>query len=430
MPSHRRAAREPSRSTEMKTAWAGRDDVLDSEEYALFCAGQLADPYPLLAWLRSNDPVHWSPTLDTWILTRYDDVLAGLLDKRFANDRISANMAALPPELQKSCAPLGEHVSNWLGFTDPPKHTRLRGLLRTTFSASLGEELAPRIGEIVDDLLESIAQDSRADLIVSFAFQLPARVICEILGVPGEHTKAFHRWSDDMAAFTGNLGPTLVEIAPRAMRSYVELEEFMGAMVAESNRCPAGDLMNHLAQAEAGGQLSRPELIGLSVFTLVAGHETTASLLANALSILLEDHALRTELERNPQLFPNAVEEFLRLEAPIQFSPRLCAEDLESRGQEIRRGDVVMLHLGAANRDPERFPEPDRIDLERENNRHLSFAWGPHFCLGAPLARAEAIVALPRFFERFPHARLTGEPLSWRQNMTMRSVEHLSVDLG
>jgi pimeloyl-[acyl-carrier protein] synthase len=406
------------------------DELVESEQYRLFCEGRLADPYPLLAWLRSNDPVHWSPIVNAWILTRYDDVLSGLLDKRFANDRVSASMAALSPALQSSCAPLGEHVSNWLGYTDPPKHTRLRGLLRTTFTPALADGLGPRIGEIVDELLDAIADAQRPDLIASFAFQLPARVICEILGVPIEHAKAFHRWSDDMAAFTGNLGPTLVEIAPRAMQSYVELEEFMSTMVAERARCPSDDLLNHLAQAETGAQLSRPELIGLSVFTLVAGHETTASLLANALLIMLGDQALRTELERHPELLPNAVEEFLRIEAPIQFSPRLAAEDVESRGRTIRRGDVVMLHLGAANRDPERFPEPHRIDLHRVNNRHLSFAWGPHFCLGAPLARIEASVALPRLFERFPNIRATEAAPPWRKNMTMRAVQRLYVDFG
>jgi cytochrome P450 len=406
------------------------DELVDTDDYHRFCEGRLDDPYPLLAWLRSNDPVHWSPIVNAWILTRYDDVQAGLLDKRFANDRISASMAALPPDLQHACAPLGEHVSNWLGYTDPPKHTRLRGLLRTTFTPSMAEGLESRIRKIVDELLDALAQDERPDLIPSFAFQLPARVICEILGIPSNQTAAFQRWSDDMAAFTGNLGPTLRDIAPRAMGSYIELEEFIGAMVADRARCPTDDLMNHYAEAESAGQLARPELVGLSVFTLVAGHETTASLLANALHILLHDDALRAELHANVELMPNAVEEFLRIEAPIQFSPRLVAEDVQIREKSIKEGDVVMLHLGAANRDPERFPDPDRIDLTRENTRHLSFAWGPHFCLGAPLARVEASVAIPRLFERFPNVEATADPSPWRKNMTMRGVEHLYVELN
>jgi pimeloyl-[acyl-carrier protein] synthase len=162
----------------------------------------------------------------------------------------------------------------------------------------------------------------------------------------------------------------------------------------------------------------------------VAGHEKTASLIANALGILLRDEALTAELAADPGRYPAFVEEVLRLEAPIQFSPRLVAEDLEKRERTIRQGDVVMLHLAAANRDPERFADPDRIDLDRPNNRHLSFAWGPHFCLGAPLARTEAVVALARLFERFPDVRLTDTDLGWRANMTMRAHPRLPVELA
>jgi cytochrome P450 len=162
----------------------------------------------------------------------------------------------------------------------------------------------------------------------------------------------------------------------------------------------------------------------------VAGHETTASLIANALGILLRDEALTAELMADPDRYPAFVEEVLRLEAPIQFSPRLVAEDVEKRGRTIRQGDVIMLHLAAANRDPERFADPDRIDLDRQNNRHLSFAWGPHFCLGAPLARTEAAVALGRLFERFPDVRLTDTDLVWRENMTMRAHPRLPAELA
>jgi cytochrome P450 len=233
-----------------------------------------------------------------------------------------------------------------------------------------------------------------------------------------------------MGGFTGNIGPTLVEIAPRAMASYVELEEFIAEMVAERQRCPRDDLIAHLASAEAEGGLSRTELTGLSVFSLMAGHETTSGLISSALAIVLPDESLRAELVADASRYPAAIEEILRLEAPIQFSPRLVAEDVEKRGRTLRAGDVVMLHLGAANRDPERFPEPDRLDLDRPNNRHLSFAWGPHFCLGAPLARTEATIALARLLERFPDVRLTDPEPGWRENMTMRAHPLLSAELA
>jgi cytochrome P450 len=420
----------PQQGASSSGPWSDVDDLIASSAYAEFCEGRLADPYPLFAWLRSNDPVHWSPTLNSWVLTRYDDVVEGLLDRRFANDRIAASMDVLPPELQETCAPLGVHVSNWLGFTDPPKHTRLRTLLRTTFTPARANAMEPRIRELTDELLDEVSAAGEPDLAGGLAFPLPARVICEILGIPVPRAEEFHRWSNDMGGFTGNIGPTLVEIAPRAMASYVELEEFIAEMVAERQRCPREDLIAHLASAEAEGGLSRTELTGLSVFALMAGHETTSGLISSALAIVLPDESLRAELSADASRYPAAIEEILRLEAPIQFSPRLIAEDVEKRGRTMRKGDVVMLHLGAANRDPERFPDPDRLDLDRPNNRHLSFAWGPHFCLGAPLARTEATIALGRLLERFPDVRLTDPEPVWRENMSMRAHPVLSAELA
>lgn len=396
-----------------------------SPEYERFCAGRLDDPYPLLAWLREHDPVHFSPQLDAWIVTRYDDVLAGLLDRQLANDRVAGNMSALPPALALSCAPLGEHVSNWLGFTDPPKHTRMRGLLREVFTPALARRFSDRITTIVDELLTAIDGDSEVDLIAALAFPLPARVICELLGVPIEQSAAFHGWSEDMAAFTGNIGPTLAEIAPRAMRSYVALDAFMTEMVAERRRCPAGDLIGSLAAAEDAGELSRAELVGLSVFTLVAGHETTASLLGTGLRALLADEDLHRAIAADPELVPIAVEEMLRLEAPIQFSPRLTSDDVVIGDRSIPEGAIVMLHMAAANRDPAAFPEPDTLRLDRDNARHLSFAWGPHFCLGAPLARMEAAIALPRVLDRFPDLELIPGGAPWRESMAMRGLSEL-----
>lgn len=405
-------------------------ELVASEEYRLFCEGRLADPYPLLAWLRSHDPVHFSPPLDAWIFTRYDDVHAGLLDSVFLNDRVSASMAALPLEMQSSCAPLGEHVSNWLGYTDPPKHTRLRGRLRTTFTPALAKALTPRITEIADDLIDGMLDLDRPDLVAGYTFPLPARVICDVLGIPPDDIAAFQGWSDAMVAFTGNLGPTLVEIAPRAMSSYVALERFLGDLAEQHLQQADNDLITRLATDERNGEISREEFIGLSVFTLVAGHETTASLLANGLLRLLDDAPLRARLADDPELFAAAVEEFLRLEAPIQFSPRIAGEPIERRGRTIPQGSTVILHLGAANRDPERFADPDTLGLGRPGNRHLSFAWGPHFCLGAPLARAEAAIALPRLLARMPDIEAEPGEVRWRENMSIRVPIELRVRRG
>jgi cytochrome P450 len=406
------------------------DGCVGSPEYERFCAGQLDDPYPLLAWLRDHDPVHHSPQLDAWIVTRHDDVLAGLLDPRLANDRVAGNMNALPPGLRTTCAPLGDHVSNWLGFTDPPKHTRLRNQLRTTFTPALARRLEARIVAIVDELLTEIETVREPDLIAALAYPLPARVICEVLGVPIERSVEFQSWSDDLVAFTGNIGPTLIEIAPRALSSYVALDSFINAMLEHRHDDAADDVIGGLAAAECAGELSRDELVGLSVFTLVAGHETTVSLLSTGLRTLLEDESLRQTVSSDPAVVPTVVEELLRLEAPIQFSPRLAREDLVLRGRTIPKGSIVMLHIGAANRDPEAFADPDIVRLDRAGARHLSFAWGPHFCLGAPLARAEAAVALPRVLARFPDLEVMPGSATWRESMAIRGLTELRVTRG
>ncbi len=404
---------------------ADLDEVVASEDYRRFCDGTLADPYPLLGWLREHDPVHRSETLGAWVVTRYDDVRAGLLDRRLANDRIAANLALLPEDLRTTSAPLAEHISNWLGFTDPPKHTRLRALLRDTFTPGLPAAIDDRIHTIARELIDQLLAEPAPDLISGYALPLPALVICDILGLQPQDTERFGEWSDDMGAVTGNIGPTLVDVVPAALESYRALEGFIADEVAARHACPAHDLLGRLASAEEAGQLDRTELTGLAVFTLVAGHETTANLLGSTLLTVLREPALAELLREHPERWTALTEEMLRLESPIQLSPRVAAEDLEIQGRAIRRGDSVVLHLGAANRDPRQFPSPDAIDLDAATTRHLAFAWGPHFCLGAPLARAEAAIALPLLLERVPDLELTDPIPHWRANMSLRGLTTL-----
>jgi cytochrome P450 len=361
-------------------------------------------------------------------LTRYHDVFEAFLDSRFRYDRISASMSALPPEMRVSCAPLGDHVSNWLGYTDPPKHTRLRGLLRPTFTPKLARAFGETIRQIADSLLDGIEARGEGDLVADYSYPLPARVIFQILGIPSSDEGSFADWSDAMVAFTGHIGPTLVEIAPRAMASYQALEEFFAGLVEERRACPADDLITELANDEANGELSRQELIGLSVFTLVAGHESSSSLISTGARMMLDDDELREVLTRHPDLYPVAIEEFLRLEPPIQFSPRLAGEDMPMRGKTIKRGETIILHIASANRDPEHFKNPEMLDLERQD-RHLAFGWGAHFCLGAPLAQLEAAIALEQLFKRMPDLQAVDRNIGWRENMTIRGPKELRVRL-
>jgi pimeloyl-[acyl-carrier protein] synthase len=402
-----------------------RDLVVASDDYQRFCAGSLHDPYPLLSWLQDHDPVHWCEPLEAWILTRYADVRACLLDKRMSNDRVEQVFSVLPADVRQAAAPLIEHVSNWLGFTNGEKHARLRGLLRETLTPAHAESLAPRIRELCDALLDELLGHAELDLVSGYALPLPALVICDILGLDPNDRQAFQEWSEDMVTVTGTIGPSLREIVPAARGSYDSLDSFIGAELAKRQGCPGDDLIGKLSVAEHDGRIDRSELVGSSVFTLVAGHETTSSLLGNALLTLLSRAELVAALEERPDRWESFVEEMLRLESPIRVAVRVPLEDVEIGATAIGSGSNLLLHLAAANRDPRQWPDADQIDLDRGSTRHVAFAWGPHFCLGAPLARLEARIALPRLLERAPDLKLVDSTPRWRDNLSIRGLTEL-----
>ena len=404
------------------------NDIQTLEEYDLFCDGKLADPYPFFRRLRSEDPVHRSERLNSWILTRYDDVLAASRDRRFSSDRVSVNMSALSEPDQTRFSALGEHVSNWLGFTDPPKHTRMRGLISGVFTPALAENMRDRTQEIVDELIDRVERSARMDLVGDLSYPLPATVICEILGVPAGGQRQFKVWADDIAAFVGATGPYAARAAERAERSRKELTGMFRELTLQRRREPRKDLITALAarEGEEAG-LTEQELLGLCVFLFVAGFETTVSLISNGMLSLLQHRGELERLRSDPSLMETAVEEFLRYESPIQVDTRLIAEDLDLRGRSFRKGDAVMMVRAAANRDPAQFPDPDRFDVGRQNNRHVAFGWGIHFCLGAPLARIEAQIAVKTLLDRLPNLRLESDELDWWENMTLRSPRSLPV---
>ena len=405
-------------------------DIVETDEYALFCEGLLADPYPLYHTLRAQEPVHWSERLSAWVLTRYDDTAAGHREPAFASARASLNMGPLPPELREQVAPLGEHVANWLGFTDPPKHTRLRKLVARSMTPKFIAGLGPRIEQIIDDLLSKVEGKPQMDLLRDFAYPLPATVGCELLGIPTGDQDTCRTHIEDLVAFVGGVGPKLIEAAGPAYRSYQALSEYFRALAEQRRRRPTDDMFTALVDGRDGGEiLNETELVGLSVFLYVAGHETTVGLLSNGLLALVQHPGELERLRNDWTLIDSAVEECLRYESPIQLDTRLAIADVELRGRQIRDGDAVVFMLGAANRDPEQFADPDRFDITRKDNRHLAFGYGMHFCLGAPLARLEAKLAIPALLKRYPKMRLRDEPLTWRQNMSLRAVVSLPVEL-
>ena len=413
-----------------KFASSIRDEDLGGDWQA-FCAGRLADPYPLLATLRDADPVHWSDQLAGWVLTRYDDVFAGLSDARLGNDRIAAYMAALEPDRRTEHRALGEHVSGWLGFTDPPKHTRLRGLVREFFTPALAARLKPSIEAAVASLVDAIGRDpGPVDLVAALAFPLPATIICQVLGIEDDRRDEMKALTDSIVPFTGNIGPSLNEVAGPAHAAVDQMVPFFDAVVQERLRTPREDLITRLGFLERQGELSKDEVLSLVVFTFVAGFETTTSGIANALLVLLQDEAERRRLIDSPELGPRMVDETLRIESPIQMSVRVAKSPVEVRGRRLEEGSTAILLHGAANHDPAQFADPDRLDIGRSPNRHLAFGWANHFCLGAPLARLEIEIATTSFFGRFPNARLADGPTTWVPNMSIRCPEVVPVLLN
>lgn len=403
--------------------------IHDLVDYGRYCDGRLEDPYPLYHRLRAEDPVHWSDRLESWMLTRYDDVLSANRDRRLASDRVSVNMGALTEPDRVKYKALGDHVSNWLGFTDPPKHTRMRKMIGQTFNQDLAETMGDRIREIVDGLLEKIEAKGEMDLVDDFAYPLPATLICDILGIPGGYRRQFRDSIENLTAFVGAVGPALARVADKAERSRRELTAFFRDLASERRREPQQDLISALAAVEGKeGGLTEDELLGLIVFD--AGHDTTASFIANGVLSLVRNPTEMEKLRRDPTLMETAIEEFLRYESPIQFDTRLATADLEIGGKRIREGQTVILVRGAANRDPEQFPDPDRLDVGRRDNKHLAFGWGAHFCLGAPLARVEGQIAFSGLLNRFPNLYLKNEQVEWLENMSMRCPKSLPISLG
>jgi cytochrome P450 len=384
----------------------------------------VADPYPTYHRLRIEDPVHRSP-LGFWVLTRYEDVVGVLRDHRFAKEAIASFVA------QK----LGLEQTAGIGISmldrDPPDHTRLRSLVSKAFTPRVVEGLRPRIRQIVGELLDR-AEDRRAmDLIEDFAYPIPVIVICEMLGVPVEDHERFRGWSLDLARGldASMLGPQS-EVALRAMASRRALSEYFRELIAARRATPRADLLSALIAAEeAGDKLSEQELLATCILLLVAGHETTVNLLGNGTLALLRHPDQLSLLRENPGMIAGAVEELLRYDGPVQRTARVPGVDAIVAGHKIAAGEMVMPFIGAADRDPAQFPDPDRLDLARADNRHVAFGMGIHFCLGAPLARLEGQIAIDTLVHRFPKLALATDRPQYRQSLTLRGLTSLPVSL-
>jgi hypothetical protein len=385
------------------------------------------DPYPFYRALQTKHRVYVSRVMGgAYLLSRYDDVVTVLGDARFSVDRPQADVFRRLQPFRGLSPDFTRAILSTLLMTDPPAHTRLRRLVNKAFTPRVVERLRERVQELVDELLDAVVARGTMELVHDLAYPLPVIVIAELLGIPVDDHARFKEWSDTLAVLLDPL-QAVDGLAPTE-RAYDEIAAYMRPIFAERRRAPRDDLLSALVAVEDEGQtLSETELLSLSMLILGAGHETTTNLVANGVLALLRNPAERRRLQDDPSLIGSAVEEFLRYDSPVQVTDRVATIDCEVAGRPIRKGAVVALLLGAANRDPARFPDPDRLDLGRGDNHHLSFGHGAHFCLGAALARVEAQITIATLLRRFPDLNGEHHPREWKRSLVLRGPTALHL---
>lgn len=402
------------------------DDGLD-----LLRPDRVRDPFPFFAGLREHRPVAWSATHRAWLVSRHDDLTDCLFDERLSSDRIRPVFETkLSPAQQEQRRPTYALLEDWMVFTDPPRHTRLRGLVRKAFTPRAVARLEPRIVEVVDGLLDGLAGETgEVDLIARFCYPIPAVVIAEMMGVPRADVERFKAWSDCVLTLVFGTAPDRDRQAA-AQDGLIELRDYLAELVERFRRAPAENLISDLAAAvEDDDRLSTDEIVATCVLLLFGGHETTTNLIGNGTRALTgHPEALRWMLD-HPDAMPGVVEELLRYDGPSKLEVRRCVADLRLRGETITEGSQVFLLQGAANRDPDAFADPDRLDPTRTAGRHLGFGLGVHYCLGAPIARLEGRIALERLLRRFPELRPGRTPESWHATLVSRGMTEFPVRL-
>lgn len=394
--------------------------------YHLLDPEVLANPYPLYRRLREHDPVHWDPYLHAWIVTRYEDVITVL--QRYSADRTPspAFFEALgAPEV----APVAKLMVKQMLFMDAPAHTRLRKLAGLSFTPARVRLLREHIQQIATKLIDDvIARGSgRMELLADFAEPLPAIVTAELLGVPVEDHIKLKNWSVTFAEMLGNFQHNPDRLA--GVLSAVEnLTAYFHQAIKDQRVHPREGLLHSLMIAEVDGdRLTDEEIVATCIVTMVGGLETTTNLITNGILTLVRNPDQMQRLRSEPGIMPAAVEELLRYESPSQHTARLAPDDVTLGGKKIAKRQAVIAVMAAGNRDPNRFPDPDRLDFDRPDNRHLAFGWGAHFCFGAPLARLEGHIAFETLLSRFPEIELEDGPLLWRDNLGLRGLKALPL---
>jgi cytochrome P450 len=407
-------------------------NVDDYDPYGLVSPAIFTDPHPIYHMLRYAEPVHWSQVLNAWVLTSYGDVFAALRDPRLSSAlRREIGTAALAPALQERMRPIDRFLSLWVLNLDDPEHRRLRSLLSQGFTPRAMEAMRPHVESIASELLAALPADGRIDFVAQYARPLPVRVIAEMFGVPETDRPRLAEWSRHISRFF-EFGPSRPDVLENMTTSMREMTDYLRLVVADHRAHPREDVLNLLILAQDRGEnLTEDQLLATCVMLLFAGHDSTVNLLGNGMLALLQHPDQLALLRADPGLAPNAMQEFLRFEPPVIRHDRVSREDFELHGHPVRAGQRVVLGLGAANRDPARFPNPDTLDITRKDaSKHTTFGGGPHACIGGALAISQAVTAITLLLDRYPEISLAPEPYRWRQHFNFRGLRNLPLELA
>jgi len=388
-------------------------------------------PLETLLRLQAEDPVHWSPLLKGWVLTRHDDVKSVQMNSGVTSDRLTPFFESQQGEERARLSDLIRYLNTWVVFKDPPDHTRLRTLLNKVVTPAVMRDLEAGITELADGLLDKIEarSDGRFECISEFANPLPASVIMDLLGVPREDMEALRDWSMQLQPFLGNATST-GDKYETGRAGIVAMADYFRVAARQRQASPRGDVISHFVMLQQTGQITEDEVLGSCILFLFAGHETTTNLIGNGIRALLENPDQKARFLADPSFVASAVEEMLRFEGPTGAVVRVVKETFELRGKTLHKGDRVYAMVNAANHDPAVFDTPSRFDIARTPNRHLTFNHGIHFCLGAPLARAEARIAISRLFARFPKVAMATDTVEYMDTLTMRGVREMPMVTG
>jgi len=378
----------------------------------------LRDPYVIYARFRRAEATGHDLGA---VVVGYEAVIAALGDRRLSSDRAAGILQPLGVDVRGRCPMVERTLRSIVAFRDPPAHTRVRALMASAFGPRTVKRVADTIERISARLLDAVVDDGETDFHRAYSYPLPALVVGALLGIPSVDIDRFKSWARDIVLLVGSGAPT-AQLADGAESRFVEMRGYLRALVDDRRRSPEPGLLSAMIDAadQDGGGLSEDDVFANATFLMTAGHETATNMISNGILTLLRHPDQLERLRRDRALLPLAIEEILRFESPVQMTSRRVLEGGDFAGRRVKTGDALQLFLGAANRDPARFPEPDRFDLARSDNRHVAFGFGPHFCLGAALAREELRIALDHVLTRLPGLELAVDEVQWQPTIDFR----------